>query len=168
MSESPRGRGKLVHPTDLVVALIILAICATLYLVASTFDEVSNMLAQNIPPEFFPQLVITIIAILTLGVPFEHLLHARRGENIDSDRSDRVKRMPYLTGALLIMLVLGIPYLGMLLTMFGICVVLPLLWGERRFRLVAVFAILFPLAVAYLFNKVLLVYFHPGWFGITL
>lgn len=168
MSESPRERGKLVHRTDAVVALVIFAICAVLYYVASTFDEVSNMLAQNIPPEFFPQLVITIIAILTLGVPFEHLLHTRRGDNIDSDRSDRVKRMPYLTGALLIMLVIGIPYLGMLLTMIGICVVLPLLWGERRLWLIGPFAILFPLAVAYLFNKVLLVYFEPGIFGVTL
>lgn len=168
MSESPREWGKLVHRTDAVVALVIFAICAVLYYVASTFDEVSNMLAQNIPPEFFPQLVITIIAILTMGVPFEHLLHTRRGGNIDSDRSVRVKRMPYLTGALLIMLVLGIPYLGMLLTMFGICVVLPLLWGERRLWLIGPFAILFPLAVAYLFNKVLLVYFEPGIFGVTL
>lgn len=168
MSESPREWGKLVHRTDAVVALVIFAICAVLYYVASTFDEVSNMLAQNIPPEFFPQLVITIIAILTLGVPFEHLLHTRRGDNIDSDRSDRIKRMPYLTGALLIMLVIGIPYLGMLLTMIGICVVLPLLWGERRLWLIGPFAILFPLAVAYLFNKVLLVYFEPGIFGVAL
>ncbi len=168
MSESPRDWGKLVHRTDLVVALVIFTICAVLYYVATTFDEVSNLLAQNIPPEFFPQLVITIIVILTLGVPFEHLLHTRRGGNIDSDRSDRVKRMPYLTGALLIMLVLGIPYLGMLLTMIGICAVLPLLWGERRLWLIGPFAILFPLAVAYLFNKILLVYFEPGIFGIAL
>lgn len=168
MSHTPRERDKLVHTTDLVVALIILAICGFLYYVTTTFDEVSSMLAQNIPPEFFPQLVIIIIAILTLGVPFEHLLHTRRGGDIDSERSDRIKRMPYFTGGLLIALIFGIPYLGMLLTMFGICLLLPLLWGERRLKLIIPFAFLFPLAVTYLFSKILLVHFEPGVLGIAL
>lgn len=168
MSQTPRKRGRLLHMTDLVVALIIFAICAALYYVTTSFDEVSDMLAQNIPPEFFPQLVIIVIAVLTLGIPFEHLLHARRGENIDSERGDRVKWMPILTGALLVLLVIGIPYLGMLLTMIGVCTILPLMWGERRLKLIIPFALLFPLAVAYLFNKILLVYFEPGIFGIVL
>ena len=56
----------------------------------------------------------------------------------------------------------------MLLTMIGVCAVLPLLWGERRLKLIIPFAILFPLAVAYLFNKVLLVFFEPGVLGIAL
>ena len=168
MSQTPPEREKLLHTTDLVVALIILAICGILYYVTTTFEEVSAMLAQNIPPEFFPQLVIIIIAILTLGVPFEHLMHKRRGENIDSERSERVKWMPVLTAGLLVLLALGIPLLGMLLTMVAICAILPLLWGERRLKLIIPFAILFPLAVAYLFNKVLLVYFEPGVLGIAL
>ena len=154
--------------TDLVVALIIFAVCAVLYYITTTFDEVSNLLAQNIPPEFFPQLVIIIIAILTLGVPFEHLLHKRRGDNIDSERSDRVKWMPVLTGVLLLLLVIGIPYLGMLLTMIAVCAILPLLWGERRLWLIIPFAILFPLAVAFVFNWGLKVYFEPGIFAIAL
>ena len=168
MSQDPQERESVLHTTDLVVALIILAISGILYYVTTTFEEVSNLLAQNIPPEFFPQLVIIIIAILTLGVPFEHLLHKRRGDNIDSERSDRIKRMPYVTAGLLIAFVVGIPYLGMLLTMIGVCAVLPLLWGERRLKLIIPFAILFPLAVAYLFNKVLLVFFEPGVLGIAL
>lgn len=168
MSQTPKQRESLLHMTDLVVALIILVICGVLYYVTTTFEKVSAMLAQNVPPEFFPQLVIIIIAILTLGVPFEHLLHTRRGGDIDSERSDRIKRMPYFTAALLIALVIGIPYLGMLLTMLGVCAVLPLLWGERRLKLIVPFAILFPLAVAYVFNKVLLVFFEPGIFGIAL
>ena len=168
MSRSPGERLQLLHTTDLVVALIILAICGVLYYVTTTFDEVSNMLAQNIPPEFFPQLVIIIIAILTLGVPFEHLLHTRRGDNIDSERSDRVKWLPVLTGLLLVAFVIGIPYLGMLLTMVGVCATLPLMWGERRYWLIGPFAILFPLAVAYVFNKILLVFFEPGILGIAL
>lgn len=168
MFQSPREKEELVHTTDLVVALIILAVCGILLYVTTTFDEVSDLLAQNIPPEFFPQLVIIMIAILTLGVPFEHLLHKRRGRNIDSERSDRVKRMPYLTAGLVTALVVATPYIGMLLTMIAMCTLLPLLWGERRLKLLVPFAILFPLAVAYLFNKILLVYFEPGILGVSL
>jgi putative tricarboxylic transport membrane protein len=168
MPRSPQEREKLLHTTDLIVALIIFATSGILYYVTTTFERVSNLLAQNIPPEFFPQLIIFTIVILTLGVPFEHLLHKRRGDNIDSDRSERIVRMPYVTAALMIALVVGIPYLGMLLTMIGVCTLLPLLWGERRLKLIVPFAILFPLAVTYLFNKVLLVYFEPGIFGIAL
>ena len=168
MSQSSGEREGLLHTTDLVVAVIIFAVCGVLYYVTTTFDKVSDMLAQNIPPEFFPQLIIYTIVIFTLGVPFEHLLHKRRGDNIDSDRSERIVRMPYVTAALMIALVVGIPYLGMLLTMIGVCTLLPLLWGERRLKLIVPFAILFPLAVTYLFNKVLLVYFEPGIFGIAL
>lgn len=168
MSQSPKERERLLHTTDLIVALIIFATSGILYYVTTTFERVSNLLAQNIPPEFFPQLIIFTIVILTLGVPFEHLLHKRRGDNIDSDRSERIVRMPYVTAALMIALVVGIPYLGMLLTMIGVCTLLPLLWGERRLKLIVPFAILFPLAVTYLFNKVLLVYFEPGIFGIAL
>lgn len=168
MPQSQAEKERLVHPTDLVVALIILAGCGYLYYVTTTFDKVSALLAQNIPPEFFPQLILITIAILTLGVPFEHLLHTRRGQNIDSERSERIKQMPYITAALLLALVFAIPYVGMLLAMIGICLILPLLWGERRLVLVIPFAILFPLAIAYLFNKVLLVYFEPGVLGISL
>ena len=168
MSGSPGKRLQLLHTTDLVVALVILTACGVLYYITTTFDKVSNVLAQNIPPEFFPQLIIIIIAILTVGVPFEHLLHKRRGDNIDSERSERVKWMPVLTWSLLATFVVGIQIIGMLLTMIGVCALLPLMWGERRYWLIAPFAILFPLAVAYVFNKILLVFFEPGIFGIAL
>lgn len=168
-SEGLAGRlNGLLHRTDLAVSLIILAGCAALYYVTTTFEEVSNLLAQNIPPEFFPRLVLFLIAILAAALPFEHILHARRGENIDSDRSKRIRPMPYLTAALLVLLVVGMPYVGMLLAMVAVCILLPLLWGERRLRLILPFAVIFPLLVTLVFNRVLLVYFEPGLFGITL
>jgi hypothetical protein len=42
------------------------------------------------------------------------------------------------------------------------CAVLPVLWGERRLWLVALFAVLLPLAVSLLFVGVLEVNFIPG------
>lgn len=158
----------LVHRTDLVIALVILAGCLELYGVTTTFEEVSELLAQNIPPEFFPRLVIYAIALLALLLPFEHIVHKRRGKNIDSGRSERIRRMPYLTGGLLVLVIFAMPYLGVLVTLAAICVLLPLLWGERRWKLIAGFAILFPLAVGLVFNKLLQVYFDGGIFNLSM
>ena len=163
-----QGRDGLVHRTDFIVALIVLAICAFFYIATTTFEEVSNMLAQNIPPEFFPRGVLTIIMVLALVLPFEHILLRRQGKNIDSDRSERVKRMPYLSAGLLFLSIVAMPYVGTLLSTIGICFALPLLWGERRWRLIVPFAIIFPLVVAFVFDRILLVQYEPGLFGITL
>ena len=157
-----------VHPVDLAISAVILTICIALFVVTTTFDEVSDLLAQNIPPEFFPRLVLYFIGLLALFLPFEHIAHAKRGEDIDSDRSERIRLMPYLTAGLLILIVIAMPYIGALLTLVVVCILLPLLWGERRWRLILPFAILFPLAVAFVFNRILLVYFEPGMLNISL
>ena len=161
------GQDGLIHRTDLIVSFIVIAICAFFYFVTTTFDPVSNLLAQNIPPEFFPRWVLIIIIVLSLGLPFEHVLHRRRGEDIDSERSERVKQMPYLTSGLLFLFIVAMPYIGTLLSTAGICLTLPLLWGSRRWRLIIPFALIFPLAVAYVFDRILLVQYEPGMFGIA-
>lgn len=163
-----RGQDGLIHQTDLMVGLIVIAICLFFYYVTSTFEEVSALLAQNVPPEFFPRGVLIIIMILALGLPFEHVLHRRRGEDIDSERSERVKQMPYLTTGLLFLIILAMPYVGTLVCIMAICLALPVLWGERRWGLIVAFAVVFPLAVAYVFDRILLVQFEPGMLGIAL
>ena len=163
-----QGQDGLLHRTDLIVAFIVIAICAFFYLATTTFEEVSNMLAQNIPPEFFPRWVLIIIVVLAFGLPFEHVFHRKRGDNIDSERSERVKQMPYLTAGLLFVFIAAMPYVGTLLSTVGICLTLPLLWGARRWRLIIPFAIIFPLVVAFIFDRILLVQYEPGMFGITL
>lgn len=163
-----RDQEGLLHRTDLIVAFIIIAICAFLYFITTTFDEVSALLDQNILPEMYPRSVLIIIIVLALCLPFEHIFHRRRGESIDSERSERVKQMPYLTAGLLFVFIAAMPYIGTLLSTIGICATLPLLWGARNWRVVLPFAILFPLAVAYVFDRILLVQYEPGLLGITL
>ena len=63
----------LVHFTDLWLTVLILVICGWLYYVTTTFEEVSVLLTQNIPPEWFPRLLIWTIVVLSLALPFEHL-----------------------------------------------------------------------------------------------
>ena len=158
----------LMHRTDLIVGIIVLAVCFFFYAVTFSFEEVSAMLSQNVPPTFYPRSVLIIIMLLALGLPFEHVVHRRRGENIDSERAERVKRMPYLTAGLFLVLIAAMPVIGTLLSTIGVCLALPILWGSRRWRLIIPFAILFPLAVAYVFDRILLVQYEPGMLGITL
>ena len=158
--------GGLVHFTDLWLTMLILSICGWLYYLTTGFDSVSSLLAQNIGPEWFPRLLIWTIAILSLLLPFEHLARGSQTASIDKDRSSRIKPISIVT-ALLMLAVVGMVHLfGTLGGMIAVCIALPLLWGERRMKLLVPYVLIFPPAVALLFTKVLKVYFEPGVFGI--
>jgi hypothetical protein len=158
----------LIHPTDLKLALFILVICAYLYWVTTGFEQVPDMFAQDVGPEFFPQLLLWSIAVLTLTLPFEHLFLKGKRKDLDEDRKDRVEPMSYVTAGLLIATVASIPWLGSVLSMVAICVLLPLLWGERRLKVLVSFAVLFPAFITLLFAYVLGVHFEPGVLNITI
>ena len=167
------GHGKssgpsLIHGVDLKLTLIILAICGVLYYVTSTFDEVSPLLTQNIPPEWFPRLLIWFIAILSLVLPFEHrfLIHGKKG--LDEGRTARIPMGAIITAGLLTLMVASVAILGTFFAMIVVCAALPLLWGERRWKVLIPYIILFPTLVGLLFTKVLRVYFEPGLIGFTL
>lgn len=153
------------HRTDLGLALVILAGCAALYYVTTTFDEVPPLFADNIGPAWFPRLMLWSIGVLALTLPFEHHFVAGGRGKLDEDRTDRVKGITFLTAGLLFVVVVAVELFGMALAMVLVSAALPLLWGERRYRVLIPFALLFPAAVALLFSQVLKIYFEPGRFG---
>jgi putative tricarboxylic transport membrane protein len=158
----------LIHGVDLGVAVIVLVFCGWTYWLTTGFDEVSPLLTQNIPPEWFPRLLIWTIGVLTLVLPFEHRFLKAGREGLDKDRKTRIPPMVFITAGLLCLTVLGIKVLGTFLTMILICVVLPVLWGERRWKVLLPFAVIFPIIVAVVFTQFLKVYFEPGMFGLDL
>ena len=155
----------LIHWTDFRLTMVILAVCGVLYAVTTGFEEVAALLAQNIPPEWFPQLLIWTIVVLSMVLPFEHLFLEKGAAEIDKGRSEKIKPMAMITALLLILAVTSILLFGTALAMVLICIALPLLWGERRVKLLVPYFILFPFAVTVLFTQVLKVYFEPGAFG---
>ncbi len=172
--EGARGNGEarkatsapsLIHWTDFRLAVMIYVICAVLYYVTSTFEEVSPLLTQNIPPEWFPRLLIWTIVALTLILPFEHRFLEHGAAELDKGRSDRIKPMAMVTVCLLLVTVSSVLLFGTALAMLVVCIGLPLLWGERRLKVLVPYVILFPAAVTFLFTQVLKVYFEPGAFG---
>ncbi|MEJ1994678.1 MAG: tripartite tricarboxylate transporter TctB family protein [Limibacillus sp.] len=180
MSEQPGGAGgmegarssngivRLLHPVDTVVALLILAFVGFLFYETTQFDRVSALFSQNIPPTMFPRMLLIFIAALALVMPFEHILLKRKGKNIDKDRSDTVKWITWATIIVLTVILATSEVLGTLLTLVSVCLFIPMLWGERRLRVVLPFAIIFPVCVAALFELVLKVFFAPGVLNISL
>jgi putative tricarboxylic transport membrane protein len=167
-ARSPQGIARLLHPVDTVVALLILAFVGWLFYETTQFDKVSALFSQNIPPTMFPRILLFIVAVLAAVMPFEHMLLKRKGKNIDKDRSDTVKPITWATIVLLTVILAASEVLGTLLTLMSVCLFIPLLWGERRLKVVVPFAVIFPVCVAALFELVLKVFFAPGVLGISL
>ena len=156
----------MINRTDLVVGLILLVACAVLYYVTSTFDEVSPLFAQDVPPERFPRMLLWVIAALALVLPFEQALRGSSGKVLDKARSEPVHGIVYVTAAFLILAVAAIQWIGTYLVLVAACLGLPLLWKERRWKYIVPFVLAFPAAVMLLFGHVLGVYFEPGVLGV--
>lgn len=167
----PRGRvagsgwarlAALLHGPDLRIAGILLAVCAALFAITTTFDSVPLILDQTIPASWFPRLLILSIVIFTLILPIEHLFSEQGKQKLDADRKARIEPISLLTAALLILVVLvGWP-LGTTLTIALVCLLLPLLWGQRLSWRLLLFVIVFPTLVTLVFTQLLQVYFDPG------
>lgn len=152
----------LFHRTDSILAVVILSVCGVLYYVTTGFEKVPDLVSQNIPPEWFPRLVLRVIAILTVIIPFEHLFHEKGKAGLDEDRRARIKLISIYSAVLLCCIVVLMPWLGTCLAMVLVCILLPLLWGESRMKVILPFAIIFAGLVTLLFTQVLGVFFEPG------
>jgi len=161
-STSPIG---LVHPTDTAIAALIFAVLGFLYYETTNFDEVSALFSQNVPPTMFPRILLFTIGAMALSLPFEHIMLAKKGKNIDKDRSQSLPSITWLTMLLLICILSLFEYTGMLITMFLVCLLMPRLWGEKRLVVTIAFSIGFPLIVAAVFSGILGVHFESGMFG---
>jgi putative tricarboxylic transport membrane protein len=155
----------LIHRTDLALGALIIGVSGFLYYATSTFGEVAPLLQQGITPAFFPRIILGFIIALSLFLPFEHIIHARQGKNLDEDRERRIKPITFITALFLMTLLLIMPYLGTIPTMVLSCALFPILWGERRFVAIALYAIGFPAFVSILFFKFLKVIPIPGVIG---
>lgn len=153
---------------DLAIAAILLIICFYLYFETTKFDEVSDVLGQNILPEQFPRILLYIIGFLAIALPFERKLQAERWRKISSERDGGIATKTWVTILFILAVILFSPYLGTVLTIIVVTFCLPILWGERRWLLILTFGILFTGIVTFLFSEVLKVYFEPGIFNLTL
>jgi len=140
---------------DCLIGVCLIAFCAFVFWLTAGFDEVPAMLSQNVPPTFFPRLVLVIIAALSGILAIQGLAKAR-------ERNERVAPAVFVTGAIVAITGVFLSLAGTFLTLFLIAIVLPLAWGERRAHLIGALAIGMPVAVYVVFTLVLGVRFPAG------
>ncbi len=157
-----RDNVPLVHRPDLIVAIVLIGISLWLFYVTSTFDEVSALFSVGLMPEVWPRLILSVIILLGLVIPFEHRLVEGGAARLDKGRNDKLPLTTYLTGALMVVIGSQMPLLGAVLTIVIICLLMPLMWGERRIGRIVLFAGGFTTTIWLLFSYALKVHFEPG------
>ena len=160
-----KSKGSLFNITDTIIATLLVAMLVFLWLETEKFEEVSDLFAQNIPPQMFPQILLIIIGLMVCIIPFEHLFLSKSGKDIDADRKKKIKPITYGSMAMLIAIISFSEFLGAHITIFLSCLILPLFWGERNLKLLIPYVVLFPIAIILLFNVALGLYFEPGILG---
>lgn len=142
-------------PRDAIVGAAILAFCLATYLVTLTFKEAPAVIAQNVQPATFPRMVLLVMAVLAGIIMF---LSFRTPDK----QLKKFKPMLWPSAAIMPGFVLTFEFLGILPAMILLCFFLPLLWGERRLKLIVPYSIVFPAAIYLLFAVVLKVHFEPS------
>jgi putative tricarboxylic transport membrane protein len=142
-------------PRDAIAGAAVLAFCMATYLVTLTFKEAPAVIAQNVQPATFPRMVLVVMAALALVIVF---LSFRT-----SDKARKpLKSMIWPSAAIMPAFIVAFDQIGILPAMMLLCFFLPLLWGERRFRFIVPYCIVFPTVIYLLFAMVLRVHFEPS------
>lgn len=140
---------------DSLIGICLIAFCAFVFWLTTGFDEVPPMLSQNVPPTFFPRLVLAIIALLSVLLILQGLKKER-------DINETVEPAVYVTAAIIAVAGVLLSYAGTFLTLFVVAIVLPIAWGERRVHFIGALAVCLPAAVYLVFTLALGVRFPAG------
>jgi len=153
----PDSPARLRPRSDDLVAILIIAFAIAVYWVGTTFDDVPRALTQGVPPESYPQLLAGVLIFLSVVLVFEARTRPEK-------RKKRPPIMVLYTTILLVIAALSITWLGIFGGMAIACVGIPLLWGDRRYKVIGLFVVLFPVVVYQLFHGILDVQFPLGIF----
>ncbi len=140
---------------DTYVGVTLLALCAIIYWLTTGFTEVPAMLSQNVPPTFFPRLVLSFVAILSVVLIFN-------GLGKSPEVNVRIEPAVPMTAAIVVLAGVLAALLGTLPTLALIAIALPLAWGERRLRPIGILAIGLPASIYLIFSVALGIRFPPG------
>lgn len=138
-----------------VVGGVVFSFCAFVFYLTTKFDAVPVAVAQGVPPTFFPRIVILILAVLTAVMLFQSRF-------VPAKSRKPKPAMVYITAAVLTVIVVAIEWLGIIAAVMMLCVIVPILWGERRYLPLLVYAAIFPFIAFFLFSGLLGVRFPVG------
>ncbi len=142
-----------------VVGLVIIAFCVSAIWLSFSFEKMPPILKRGIQPADFPQLVLTLIILLTLYMFWR-------------DPVSIVEPMGSKTiGSLLLMvLFVLLTRIDLFLALALFAVGLSFYWGERKFSRLLIVGLAVPVTVFFLFDQVFKIRFPRGlltnlWYG---
>ena len=140
---------------DTITGLVLLGFCAIAYWLTTGFSEVPAMLSQNVPPTFFPRLVLSIVALLSMVL-------VATGIRREPEITGQLPTAFWTTVAIIASAGALASVLGTLLTLGIIAVALPVAWGERRYGRIGALAVCLPTGIYLIFTLGLGVRFPAG------
>jgi putative tricarboxylic transport membrane protein len=134
--------------SETISGLVVLALSLCAYLMTYRFAKVPPMLSQNIPPTFFPRIILTASGFMS-GILLVRGL-SRREPPLPG-----VPGVVWMTAAVISGGAILLSKIGILPMILLTSLILPRLWGERRWLRVLLFAVLTPAAIYLLFTLIL-------------
>ncbi len=133
--------------SDLAIAIAIVAFCAVVYAVTTTFPSMPTaMQSMGMGPEVFPRLLLGLLVILAVVLAL-----LSRGKT--DEAREPIPAMVYWTG-LAMLAFMGVLWLtGMVVSMVVGFVGIGALWGERRWVLLVGSAVILSAAIYLMFVK---------------
>lgn len=122
---------------SLTEAGVIMTFASVMFAMTFTFDKVPEILAQGIQPTVFPRIVLAIIFGLA-ALQFGKALNVRADASVERLPAKGVPAIVFTTSAILVCFYVLMPMIGTFPTLILFCPVLAVLWGERRWALMAV------------------------------
>jgi putative tricarboxylic transport membrane protein len=141
---------------DWLVPGIIFAFCAIVTWFALHFDEAPEIvIGPAMQPRSFPIFLAVIIAVLNAVLIWQLIAGARLPEA-------RQPPQTWASIALMVLFYLITTYADMFLALIVVMFLMCIIWGERRYWLAALVAIITPASIFFLFDLVLHVRFPRG------
>lgn len=156
MSTTPKPRGRIER--WLVPVLIILFCLGALWL-TTTFKKMPPILKRGIQPSDFPQLLLSVIIVLTLVMTW-----------IDPVRIKERLQNSTLGTIALFGLFGALSSIDLFLALGIFAAALSVWWGERRIVVLGFVGVVMPIAIFFLFDQVFEIRFPRGlltnmWYG---
>ncbi len=145
---------------DLPMAVTMMIIFIVLFGLSFTFQS-SGVLVTHTTAAFFPRVVLAVAMFLNLILIIQTLLKGPDGGAKKGIEPEAAKRVA-LSMVCTIAFGFGTAYLGTLVSMALFIVGIMLVWGNRNFKVIFLNALIAPIIVYLIFNKVLLVQLPAG------
>ena len=140
-----RERRRRLH-TDAAIAIGIAAFCLVVYGITLTFPHVPAALATGMGPEVFPRLLLLVLLVLAGML-------ALVGRGKPDEMREPIPALAYWTALAMLAFMAILAVVGMALAMFIGFVGIGLLWGERRWFILAFSGLVLSIAIYALFVK---------------